>query len=328
MNDYNHLLLEIASILNNAKTIAISGHVMPDGDCLGSMLALGLALQEIGKKVVLLSPDPVPELYSFLPGVDNIRLQTNPQEHFDVFVAVDCSVPDRLGIFQELLHRVQRVIIIDHHMGAIVFGHVYLNDPDAAAVGEIIFDLIKILNLTMDLDMAACLYVAMVTDTGSFRYDNTGAKTHVRVAELLQMGLQTSRINKFLYEEKPLISIQLLREVLKTFNISACGRIAWMSVDRDTLQRLNATDEHVDGMINYPRMIKGVELALFYRELEKNKYKISFRSKYYLNVNKLASVFGGGGHARAAGCIMEGSLEQIQNKVHTAAFLSLRDDDS
>lgn len=326
MSNYHDLLLEIAAVINRADSIAISGHVMPDGDCLGSMLALGQALQKQGKNVVFLSPDPVPALYSFLPGADKIRLQINPGEQFDLFVAVDTSVPERLGAFQDLLHQTRQVVVIDHHIGANVFGHVYLNDPNAAAVGEIIFDLLKVLDIVIDHDLAACLYVAIATDTGSFRYDNTGPHTHRRVAKLLETGLVTSVINKLLYEEKPLVSIELLKEVLGTFAISDCGGVAWITITRELLDRLYATDELVEGMINYPRMIKGVEVAISYRELEKDKYKISFRSKYYFDVSKLAAVFGGGGHTRAAGCVMEGSLDQIQKKILETVLLTLRND--
>ncbi|MBF7082374.1 bifunctional oligoribonuclease/PAP phosphatase NrnA [Desulfallas sp. Bu1-1] len=325
MDDREKLLSAAADALCHSQRVAVCGHVMPDGDCLGSVLALGRALQKLGKDVVLLSPGPVPEVYSFLPGADEIRLEVKEQDEFDVFVSVDCSVPDRLGHFKDLLHRAGRVITVDHHAGAFVFGHIYLNDPEAGAAGEIIYDLLKLLPVKIDVEMGSCLYVAIITDTGSFRYDNTGPKTHLQVAELMKLGIPAARINKLLYEEKPLVSMLVLREVLKTLNISPCGRVSWMSISRDTLNRLHASDEHVDGLINYPRMIKGVELALFFKEMENNKYKISFRSKYYLDVNKLASLFGGGGHSRAAGCIMEGDLNEIQQRVYEAALIALRD---
>lgn len=325
MDEREKLLSVAADVLYHSRKVAICGHVMPDGDCLGSELALGLAMQKLGKDVVLLSPGPVPEVYYFLPGASEIRLEIGKQDDFDVFVSVDCSVPERLGHFKDLLHRAGRVITVDHHAGAFVFGDVYLNDPGAGATGEIIYDLLKLLPVEIDIEMGSCLYVAIITDTGSFQYDNTGPKTHLQVAELMKLGVPAARINKLLYEEKPLASMLVLGEVLKTLNISPCGRVAWMSISRDVLNRLHAGDEHVDGLINYSRMIKGVEVALFYKELENNKYKVSFRSKYYLDVNKLAALFGGGGHSRAAGCIMEGDLKEIQRRVYEATLIALRD---
>lgn len=289
-------------------------------------MALGLALRQMGKRVVFCSSDPVPDLYTFLPGTDEVRTELDKQWRFDLFISVDCSVPDRLGHFKELLDRAGRVVVIDHHAGSVVFGDVYLNLPGYAAAGEIVYDLLPILPVVIGKDIATCLYVAIVTDTGSFRYDNTGPGTHLRVAELIKLGVPSARVNKLLYEEKPLVSLQILGSALQTLGISDCGRVAWMHVKRDKLRSLNASDEHVDGMINYPRMIKGVELALFFRELEEGKYKVSLRSKYYLDVNKLAACFGGGGHPRAAGCLMEGDLEDIKNRLLHASLTALRDE--
>lgn len=321
-----HLFTAVVDELSGANEIALCGHVMPDGDCLGAMLALGLALRQMGKRVVFYSPDPVPEMYGFLPGAHEVQVEINEQQPLELFVSIDCSVPDRLGQFKELLDRAGRVVVIDHHAGSVVFGNVYLNSPAFAAAGEIVYELLTMLPVVIDKDIATCLYVAMATDTGSFRYDNTSYQTHLRVADLLKLGFPAARINKLLYEEKPLISLQVLGSALQTLGISNCGRVAWMSMQRATLRSLNATDEHVDGIINYPRMIRGVELALFFRELEDEKYKVSLRSKYYLDVNKLAACFGGGGHPRAAGCVVNGKLEDIKSRFLEAALKELRDE--
>lgn len=326
MPERSKLYFAVAETLHQARNIALCGHVMPDGDCLGSMLALGRALKIMGKEVLMLSPDPVPELYAFLPGVSEITVTGDGHKVVDVFVSVDCSVPDRLGCHHSFLERAGRVIVLDHHAGASVFGHIYLNEPGYAAAGEIVYELLRLLPVSLDPEMAACLYVAIITDTGSFRYDNTGPQTHIRVAELIKLGIDAARINKLLYEEKPLVSMKVLGHVLQSLCVSDCGRVAWMSVRQDTLRELNASNEHVDGFINYPRAIKGVELALFYREMEANKYKVSLRSKYFLDVNKLAAQFGGGGHQRAAGCIMEGGLEEIQRRMLKAALIALKDE--
>ncbi len=324
--DKQQLFSAMVNELNKAEKIALCGHVMPDGDCLGTMLALGLALRQMGKKVVFFSPDPVPDLYTFLPGAGEVRVELDQLWRFDLFVSVDCSVPDRLGHFQELLDRAGRVVVLDHHAGSVAFGNVYINLPDNAAVGEIVNDFLPLLPVVIDEAIATCLYVAIVTDTGSFCYDNTSSETHLRIAELIKRGVPAARINKLLYEEKPLVSLQVLSAVLQTLYISDCGRVAWMFIKRDTLHSLNASDEHVDGVINYPRMIKGVELSLFFRELEDGIYKVSLRSKYYLDVNILAAHFGGGGHPRAAGCLIKGDLEDIKNQMFQAALTALKDE--
>ncbi len=324
--DKQQLFSAMVNELNKAEKIALCGHVMPDGDCLGTMLALGLALRKMGKKVVFYSPDPVPDLYAFLPSAGEVRVELDQRWRFDLFVSVDCSVPDRLGHFQELLGQAGRVVVLDHHAGSAVFGNVYINLPANAAVGEIVYDFLPLLPVVIDEDIATCLYVAIVTDTGSFCYDNTSSETHLRTANLMKRGVPAARINKLLYEEKPLVSLQVLSAVLQTLYISDCGRVAWMFIKRDTLHILNAFDEHVDGVIDYPRMIKGVELALFFRELEDGQYKVSLRSKYYLDVNKLAAHYGGGGHPRAAGCLMKGDLEDIKNQLLQAALAALKDE--
>lgn len=327
MNSRDGLLSAVAGVLRQSGEVALCGHVMPDGDCLGSMLALGLALKKMGKQVHCLSPDPVPDQYlKMLPGAREIKYQLEDLEPGAVFVCVDCSVPERLGRFRPLLDRCGSIIIIDHHAGGDNFGDIYVNDPGAAAAGELIYALLPLLPVEIDADMAQCLYVAINTDTGSFRYDNVRPQTHRIVARLLETGFPAGLVNKKLYEEKPLASMRVLGEALKTLEVSACGRVSSMYIKRAVLNRLNASDEHVDGVTNYPRMIEGVEVALFFRELEDGRYKVSLRSKHFLDVNKLATRFGGGGHHRAAGCIMEGELADVCHRIKDAALRALEEE--
>lgn len=327
MTNRSKLLSAAADMLRNADSVALCGHVMPDGDSLGSVLALGLALRRMGKRVYLLSPDPVPDQYiNLLPGAADIQSELQGPDLPKVFVSVDCSVPERLGQFKDLLGRFSGIMIIDHHAGGVNFGHLYLNDAQLPAAGELVYELLRVLPVDIDAEIALCLYVAICTDTGSFRYDGVRPATHRIIARLMETGINTGQINKQLYEEQPLVSLQVLSEVLKTLTVSSCGRLASMYIKRDTLNSLKALDEHVDGVTNYPRTIKGVELALFFRELDNGKFKVSFRSKHYLDVNKLASQFGGGGHYRAAGCIMEGKLADIRRQVIDAALTALENE--
>ncbi len=314
-------LADIASVIERAERVLICGHVAPDGDSLGSALALGLTLEDLGKKVTVAGPDPVPEIYKFLPGVDRFVTGAPPDRKYDTFFILDCSTPERLGEgYQEFLLRDIVTVNIDHHAGSIKFGEYRYVDPGAAAVGEIIFDLFDLMKVEISREAAICLYTAIITDTGSFRYDNTTPATHRRVARLLEAGIPAAQANIRIYEEKPVASIRLLGAALNTLSGSHCGRVYWMTVTRDIIQNSGAGDEHAEGLVDYTRRIKGVEVGLLFRETAEGSYKISFRSKHFVNVNKLAARFGGGGHLRAAGCVIRGDLGEIREKVVAAAL--------
>jgi len=321
-------LNDVARELKEARRLLFTGHVMPDGDCIGSMLALGLALEREGKKVAFVSPGPVPLIYSFLPGVDRIKVAPPVVEDgFDLVVIVDTSVPERLGdLFvaaDKLRQSGSRTLVIDHHISALPFGDLFYVDPEAAAVGEIVYDLLKLLNLEIDRDIATCLYVTLITDTGGFCYETTTAATHRRVAELIEAGVDVRDVSRRLFEEKPLKSIEALRAALNTLEVSPCGRVAWMVLDADTLNRLQVQEEHTDGVVNYARFIRGVEVALLFREVGERRVKVSFRSKSRVDVSRLAAMFGGGGHLRAAGALVEGEMDQVKKAVLEASMAAV-----
>jgi phosphoesterase RecJ-like protein len=318
-------LADIILALKRAERVLICGHVMPDGDCLGSVLALGLAMERLGKKVTMAGPDPVPEIFSFLPGAERFLVGKPPPGAYDTLIALDCPSKNRLGKYYcDMVNEDLVIINIDHHTGTESFGTYTYIAPQAAAVGEIIFDLFKMMNIKIDLDIAICLYTAIFTDTGSFKYDNVTPDTHRRVAELLEIGVSTMHINTKVHEEKPMEAILLIGAAINTLSVSPCGKVGWMVVTRDMFHRTGADDEHAEGLINYARSLKDVEVGLFFHELKQDEYKISFRSKSYVNVNELAALFGGGGHRRAAGCVMNGELNMIKEKIITAAVLASR----
>lgn len=317
----NHNLATIAAELRRAAKPVLAGHVMPDGDSIGSTLALGLMLEQLGITVQMVSQDPIPATYRFLPGVERIHVGTVPDDGYDCLVMLDCSVPERLGpAMTPLLSRPGiRIVNIDHHVSATPFADFNHIDPTAAAVGEIVFDLTEPLGVEITPDIAVCLYVAMVTDTGSFRYENTTAETHRRVARLIEMGLNTAAINTRVYDEKPLAAVKLLHEVLGTLAVSAGGRIAWLKLTRVMEAEYGAGEVDIEDLINYTRMISGVEVGILFRELPEGQIKIGFRSKHVVDVTVLASAFGGGGHPRAAGCRIEGGLAEAERLVLGAA---------
>ncbi|MDD2444290.1 MAG: bifunctional oligoribonuclease/PAP phosphatase NrnA [Desulfotomaculaceae bacterium] len=314
-------LADVARVIERAQRVLICGHVTPDGDSFGSTLALGLTLEQLGKTVTLAGPDPVPEIYKFLPGVERFVTGPPPDGKYDTFIVLDCSTPERLGEgYRDLLHRDMVTVNIDHHIGSADFGEYRYVDPHAAAVGEIVFDLFGLMGVKISPEAAICLYIAIITDTGSFQYDNTTPGTHRRVAKLLEIGIPATPANIRVYEEKPRAFLRLLGAALNTLSESPCGRVCWMTITRDIILNAGAEDEHAEGLVNYTRRIKGVEVGLLFRETAAGSYKISFRSKYFVDVNKLAAIFGGGGHLRAAGCVIQGDLNKIRKEVVAAAI--------
>ncbi|NTW04662.1 MAG: bifunctional oligoribonuclease/PAP phosphatase NrnA [Peptococcaceae bacterium] len=316
-------LEEIAMLLDNSGSILLSGHVFPDGDCLGSVAALGLALKKKGKEVVMASPGLIPGNFSFLPVIGDFCTEKPAREFFDVMIVLDCSESDRLGNFGRYLNQSANVICIDHHLEPNELGNLNYFDSDAAATGEIVFDLIGLLDVSIDPEIAACLYTAIVTDTGNFRYEKTTAATLRKGAILMEAGIDASGINTLLFEENPLSAVLLMGAAINSIKISPGGSVAWMVVDLSMLARYSAQDGDTDGLINVARTIKGVEISILFREIAPGTYKISFRSKHKADVSLLAAKFGGGGHARASGCTVIGELEEMEAKIIKEALLEV-----
>ncbi len=309
-------LFEISSVLKDSSRVLLCGHIFPDGDCLGSVAALGMVLEQMGKRVTMASPDPVPGDLLFLPGSDRFCADCEADGDPDTFVVLDCSDPERLGELRRYLDRRLVTVNIDHHLNNTAGFTRYCHlDSDAAATGEILLDLIDIMGAELNRDVAICLYVAIVTDTGSFQYEKTSPKTLRGVARLMEAGVPAAMINSLIYEEKPVKTIQVLGAALERLNISTCGKVAWVVVDRDLLGRFSAGNEHTNGLVNFLRTIRGVEVAILFLEINTGKYKVSFRSKSWVNVHLLAARMGGGGHARASGCILQGDMAQVVGAV-------------
>lgn len=315
-------LRELAEALMRSRRLVLSGHVMPDGDSVGSTLALARLLELSGKEVTAVCPDPVPAIYRFLPGVElMVEGKFFSDEDFDTIVLVDCSDPERVGPHVgPYLNKGDRMVInIDHHVSTPPYGDLNYIDPKAAAVGEIIYDLSFVLETPISADIATCLYTAIVTDTGSFRYENTTSGTLRRAAHLVEIGVSPADINTLIYEERPLSSIKLLHAALGSLKLSASGRVAWMSLTSAVERDLCASGDDAEGIINYARMIQGVEIAVLFRQVEPEVFKVGFRSKRFADVSALAQLFGGGGHPRASGCMMSGDLAEIERVVIEAA---------
>lgn len=319
MSNYN----AIREAINKAHNIILFGHVLPDGDCIGSVLAVKHYLNDLNKNVYILSQDKIPRIYHFLPGVkdfiypEELFSKKEELENCDLIITLDVSVRERVGeAFNHLLDKI-RVVNIDHHVSNNLFGSVNLVE-DVSSAGEIIYHFLKSSNHKITKDIATCLYTSIITDTGSFRYEKTSPNTHLAAAELISAGADTAKINQYLFEEKPLENILLLAKALQSLKLSECKKVAWIEVLLDDLHELKANDEHLGNIINYTRSIEGVEIGILFRELSHNKFKVGFRSKS-VDVNNLANKFGGGGHPRASGCIMEGDLNLLKREVISTA---------
>src|SRR6266403_2022631 len=308
---------EIAQILREHQRFAILGHVRPDGDALGSQLALALSLQALGKEVCIWNEDGMLEKYSFLPRAEFLTKPPSIPEDFDVAIALDTAIQNRLGTALAAIRSAKIWINIDHHMSNPGYGDLVIVDPNAPATGEIIFNLIKSQGLPFNHDVAENLYAAISTDTGSFQYPKTSERTFAIAAELVRSGgLDVGKISQQLYENYPRRRLELLRELLRTMRFTAHNRVASFRLSLKTAADLGILPEDNEGLIDHLRAVRGVIVAAFFEELAEGKVRVSMRSKdEAVDVCAICQKFGGGGHTLAAGARIRGSLAEVEEKV-------------
>ena len=289
------------------------GHVHPDGDVLGTLFGLGLALGAAGASVTFAGPHPVPETLSFLPGADRWQVWKAAPVTFDIIVMTDCPNPNRSeGLLEGARGLQTRVLNIDHHPDNRRYGTVDWIDPSAAATGEMVFELVSALGLRVTPAVALNLFTAIHTDTGSFRYSNTTPRTFRIAAELAAAGADPALVSDRLYQQRAGDSLVQLGEVLRRVEISDDGQVAWLCVPRGLVSRefLDAED-----LVGYPRSVRGVKVAVLFSEEAPGKIKASLRGKGDVPVNAIAHRFGGGGHENAAGCTLSGTLAEASAAV-------------
>lgn len=318
---------DIVKLLKKNSKIALIAHIMPDGDTLGSTLALGLALKQDNKDVICLCADPVPPSYIFLPGADLINRPDKIADiaNIAVAVAIDSSDRERLGICDDVFAKASHTINIDHHISNKNFAEYNMVDTTAAATAELIYQLLKLAGVTINKEIATCLYTGIVTDTGRFSYDNTTSITHEIAGDLINCGVNTSWVNDEIFNKIPLKKAHLLAKALETIKVCENGAVAFMRVDLSMLEAVKADDVDCDGFVNYARDIDTAEVGLLFKEMKDGHVKVSLRSKNYVDVNAIAAKFGGGGHKRAAGCTLKASMddaiEMVLNEVKLAIKL-------
>ena len=316
------MLKKINDLIAVHSSFLITSHESPDGDAIGSSLALANYLVELGKTVTIHISDPVPEIYRFLPMADAVTVVL-PDRDYDVCFVLDVGEFRRAGKQIVDCRRIGTYINIDHHKTCELFGLVNLIDMKAAATGVLIYRLIKAAGGSISVSTAHCIYVALITDTGSFRYSNADPEAFSVAGEMIEKGVDAWDISSRLYESQPRARIELLSLALATLAFSDCGRFASIAVTLDMYEKTGADAELTDGFINYPRSVRGVEVAIFFRQLAETSFKIGFRSKGAVDVSRLAEGFGGGGHHNAAGCIVDGRFEAVREQVfsHIEAVL-------
>ena len=308
---------EIGRVLREHQQFIVLSHVRPDGDALGSQLALGLSLQKLGKSVRIWNQDGMLEKYSFLRRAELLTKPPTTAEHVDVAIALDTAIQSRLGTTLAAVASAKIWINIDHHVSNPGYGDLVIIDQSAPATGEIIFRLIKSQGLPFDNDIAENLFAAISTDTGSFQYPKTSARTFEIAAELVRDGeLDVGKISQQLYENYPRRRLELLRELLRTMRFSECGRIAMFGLSLKNAAELGVIPEDNEGLIDHLRAVHGVIVAVFFEELSDGKVRISMRSKdERVDVCGICQKFGGGGHTLAAGARVQGTLGEIEERV-------------
>src|SRR5436853_3733742 len=306
------MLSQVVELIDKNNKFVITSHIRPDGDGLGSGLALYWMLRSLNKEPTVLLRDRVPPAYTVLPGSESVVVLSEITDDYDAAFVIECSAVERPGL-PSLKN--QFVVNIDHHATTQAFGDINWVDSTAAAVGEMIYNLCKALGVEVTKEIAECIYTALLTDTGSFHFSNTTERTLKIASELVRRGVEPARISQALFYSSSFSKVKLLGLVLSDIERDESGRIAWITLDRVTMYQANACEEDADGIVNQALSVGEVEAVAFFKELADGVYRISLRSKGRTNVAKVAETFGGGGHRNAAGCRIEGDFDAVKRRV-------------
>jgi len=309
------MLHDVIEQIRLHNVFLITAHIRLDGDALGSELALYHILRSLGKKAVIYNQDRTPENYRFLPGSDTIVSTIENPDQYDAVFILDCSELERVGEKAEEIAGMKRLINIDHHISNDGFCHFSYIDPAASSTGELLCRLAEAMPVELTKDAATNLYTAILTDSGGFRYNSTSKDTLIAAGNLVGCGAEPRWISEQIYENNPLVKVHLLVKVLDTLRFDLEGRVGSMVVFQKTLDSLGAKHEHTENFVDIPREIRGVDVAIFYSEMEEKRFKLSLRSKDRINVERVAKAFGGGGHMNAAACRIEGDFPDVHQRV-------------
>ncbi|HTW61925.1 MAG TPA: bifunctional oligoribonuclease/PAP phosphatase NrnA [Terracidiphilus sp.] len=303
-------LHEVLRVLREGERFLVCSHARPDGDAVGSMLALGMVLGQMGKKADLVTADQVPVLYRRLPDAENIRSAAELRGPYDAAILLECDSMERAGIegLEDLF-----LVNIDHHFSGRPYAQLNWIDCDAASVGELVYRVAMAAGVTLTPQMAACLYTTILTDTGSFSYGALSVRTFALAQELVLAGADPIALAQDVYYSVPASKVVLLGAALQTLERE--GRLAWLWITLEDMARAAALEEDCEGIVNFALSIAGVEAAVFLRELPDRQVRLSLRSKSKVNVAEIAEGLGGGGHENAAGCTLAGPLDRARDEI-------------
>jgi len=306
------MLKKIAETIGNADNIAILPHVAADGDAIGSCLALASVLSDMGKKVSVLMEEKIPQLYEFLPAIELSSVYNGESIGYDLAVALDCGDIERLGSRREVFEKAPVTVNIDHHTTNTGFAQYDHVDISASATGEIVFELLEHMDAKPGKAASTCLYTAIASDTGGFRYSNTTSRSLITCSRLIKEGADAAYISKKIFETTTLSKVKLTGEAINSLELYENGKIAVMTLTMQAMKRAGASDDDSEGIINTARDIVGVETAALIKEKENGDIKVSLRSNDYVDVSEIARKYSGGGHKRAAGfTVRGGNMEKI-----------------
>lgn len=314
--NYDQQLDAACGFIREKDDFLVVSHVNPDGDAISSTLAVGWMLQQLNKRFVLINEGSIPQKFDYLWGYERITdFSTTQDVLFRNVISVDCADFSRMGEVTSLFGDSVELLNIDHHPTNDGFGTVQLIQPDAAATAEILYDLSVRLDIPWTKELAECVYTGLLADTGGFRYSNTSPKVMNIASEMLKYGVIGSVIAEVLLERTTMSQIRVLKKALDRLEFSPDGRIAWMTVTLTDLAETGASSEDLEGLVNYPRNIEGVEVGILFKESNPSVYKASLRSAGKVDVSRIAEGFGGGGHVRASGCTLSGTNEEAVERI-------------
>ena len=300
----------IVDAIRARQRFVVSSHSRPDGDSIGSQLAMAFALKAIGKDVTVVNADPAAAPFMALPGVPAIRIAPSVEGDFDASIIMECSEYARTGVTG--LDRFF-TINIDHHPGNSGYGQINWFDPGAAACAEMVFDLIQALGIgRLSIEIATHVYIAILTDTGSFHFSNISPRTFEICRQLLEAGVDPIRIARQVYDNSSIGRLKLCGAVMSGMGLDPTGRIAVLYLDHEMARAAGGTYDDTEGVINQPLTVKEIQSVIFFKQAEGDEYRISLRSKGEVDVGAVAKEFGGGGHKNAAGCSASGRLDDLR----------------
>jgi len=304
----------ISNALRDARTVGVASHIRPDADALGSTIAFALWLRDCGKEVTAYNEEGSTAKFHYLPCHEIVSLPPATPQKFDVFVALDTSVKNRLGTVNKAIAPGTTILNIDHHISNENYGDVNFIDASAPATGQILLEFFQHVGARVSAEMATNLFAAISTDTGSFQYAGTNERTFAAASHLISCGVDVPGLSRAMYDSQPRRRFELLRHALNTAEFHCDDRIATFSLPMDLVERLKVLPEDNEGIIDHLRSIDGVEAAVFFEELPEGKVRVSARSKFpRIDVCKVCKQFEGGGHAMAAGARVDGTLAQVKN---------------